>query len=177
MPLADAYADLKSHLQENGCKIVSETAPTELVVKQGSLWGLSPQNAKKHVSCTLSQNGQETKISCTSKLSRDWVNITLIGLVFSVIMVGLCFWISIDLAHFLDTSRATTWSWIASVGTYVDRTLGEYFVAFTRMLAGFLTAIILAEIAILFYARSRVDLFMKEVVKPAKTGKLEKVSA
>jgi hypothetical protein len=177
MPLADAYEDLKTHLKQEGCKIISETSPTELVVRQGSLWGLAPQNAKKFVTCTLSQNGSETKISCSSKLSRDWVNITVIGIVFSIVMVGVCVWISLDLAHFLDTGVTTTWSWIASSGKYIDYNGGEYFINLTHMLSGFLTAVILAETGILFYARYRVDLFIKEIMKPSKTGKTEKVAA
>lgn len=175
MPLADAYEDLKTHLKQEGGKIVSETAPTELVVKQGSLWGLAPQNAKKFVTCTLSQHGPETKISCKSKISKDWVNITVIGIVLSIVMVGVCVWISLDLAHFLDTGLTTTWSWIASSGAYIDYNGGEYFINLTHMLAGFLIAVILAETVILFYARARVDLYIKEIMKPSKNSKTEKV--
>jgi hypothetical protein len=177
MPLADAYEDLKTHLKQEGCKIIYETSPTELIVRQGSLWGLAPQNAKKSVTCTLSQNGSETKICCSSKLSRDWVNITVIGIVLSIVMVGVCVWISLDLAHFLDTGVTTSWSWIASSGMYIDYNAGEYFINLTHMLAGFLTAVILAETLILFYARARVDAFIKEVMKPSKKGKTEKVVA
>jgi hypothetical protein len=161
MPIADAYADLKSHLEKEGSKILSETAPTALVVRQGSLWGIAPQNAKKSVTCTLSQTGSETKISCSSKLSKDWVNITVIGIMLSIVLVGVCLWISIDLAHFLDTGVTSTWSWIASAGVYIDYNSGESFVNLTHMLAGFLTAVILAETVLLFYARSLVDAFLK----------------
>jgi hypothetical protein len=177
MPIADAYEDLKTHLQHEGCKFLSEKAPTELIVRQGLLWGLAPQNAKKVVTCTLSETGSETKISCNSKLSKDWVNITVIGIAFSIVLVGVCVWISLDLAYFLDTGLTTSWSWIASSGTYIDYNAGEYVVGLTHMLAGFLTAVILAETGILFYARSRADLFIKEVMKSPKKGKIEKLAA
>jgi hypothetical protein len=163
MPIANAYEDLKVHFEQKGCKIRSETAPTALTVKQGSLWGISPQNAKKIVTCTLSPNETGTKISCQSKLSRDWINLTVIGTAMSVVLVGVCLWMSLDLAAFLDTGRFSTWSWIASVGSYVDYDLGESFVGLTRMLAAFLSLIIVSEVAVALYARSRIDLFVKEV--------------
>jgi hypothetical protein len=164
MNFAEAYEDLKAHLQQKGCRVTSETPPSSLTVKQGSLWGISPQSAKKVVSCSLTQAGGQTKISCSSKLSRDWVNLTIVGTALSVIVVGLCFWMSIDLAAFLDTGRFSTWSWIASVDSYVDYALGEAFVTTTRMLAVFLSIIIASEIMIALYARSRIDRFAKEVL-------------
>jgi hypothetical protein len=164
MPIANAYEDLKVHFEQKGCKIRSETAPTALTVKQGSLWGISPQNAKKIVTCTLSPNETGTKISCQSKLSRDWINLTVIGTAMSVVLVGVCLWMSLDLAAFLDTGRFSTWSWIASVGSYVDYDMGQSFVGLTRMLAAFLTVIILSEVAIALYAHSRIDLFTKSVL-------------
>jgi hypothetical protein len=165
IPLADAYADLKTHFEQEGCKILFETVPTEIVVKQGSLWGIMPRSAKKIVSCTLTQTESGTKISCKSKLSRDWTYITVIGIILSAVIVGVCLWMSLDLTYFLDTSLTTTWSWIASVGGNIYYELGESFIGLTRMLAGFLTAIILAEVAILLFARSRIDTFIKEIVK------------
>lgn len=164
MPIAKAYMDLKLHLEQKGCKIRTETPPASLTVKQGSLWGISPQNAKKNVTCTLTQSETGTKITCKSTLSRDWVNMTVAGTVLSVILVGLCLWMSFDLTGFLDTGRPSTWSWIASVGSYVDYTLGESFVSLTRMLAAFLSIIIASEIVIALYARARIDLFVKEVL-------------
>lgn len=163
MPIADAYEDLKLHLEQKNCKVLLEVSPTSLTVKQGSLWGISPQNAKKILTCTLNPNATGTTISCHSKLSRDWVNITVAGTALCVVLVGVCLWMSIDLAAFLDTGRFSTWSWIASVGSYVDYTLGESFVGLTRMLAAFLSVIIAAEILIALYARSHIDLFVKEV--------------
>ncbi len=164
MPIASVYEDLKLHFEQKGCKVLSENSPSGLVVKQGSLWGISPQSAKKVVNCTLTQQGSETKISCSSKLSRDWVNLTIIGTALSVVLVGFCLWMSFDLAAFLETGQFSTWSWIASVGSYVDYDLGESFVGLTRMLAAFLSIIIAAEIVIALYARSRIDGFAKNVL-------------
>jgi hypothetical protein len=82
----------------------------------------------------------------------------------SVVLVGVCLWMSLDLAAFLDTGRFSTWSWIASVGSYVDYDMGQSFVGLTRMLAAFLTVIILSEVAIALYAHSRIDLFTKSVL-------------
>ncbi len=164
LPVADVYADLKVHLEQKGCKILSEAPPDGLVVKQGSLWGISPQSAKKVVTCTLNQTGTESRISCQSKLSKDWINLTIIGTVLSVLMVGLCLWMSTDLAAFLNTGRFSTWSWIASAGSYIDYDAGEFFVTMTRLLASFLTVIIGAEIVIALYARSRIDKFVQSLL-------------
>jgi hypothetical protein len=71
---------------------------------------------------------------------------------------------SFDLAAFLNTGRFSTWSWIASEGSYIDYALGETFMAVTRMLAVFLTVIIAAEIVIALYAHSRIEKFAKEVL-------------
>jgi hypothetical protein len=164
MPITETYADLKAHFEQKGCKVTSETPPTSLTVKQGSLWGISPQSAKKTVTCNLTQKGSQTKISCSSKLSRDWVNLTIVGTALSIVIVGLCLWMSFDLAAFLNTGRFSTWSWIASEGSYIDYALGETFMAVTRMLAVFLTVIIAAEIVIALYAHSRIEKFAKEVL-------------
>jgi hypothetical protein len=164
MPIADAYNDLKAHLKEQGCKTLSETPPSNLTVKQGSLWGVTPRSAKKIVTCSLNQTAGETKICCSSKLSRDWVNLTVAGTALAVVVVGLCLWMSADLTVFLGTAQPNTWSWIASTGDYIDYPRAEAFINLTNLLAIFLSAIIAAEAAIAFYARSRIDQFAKSVL-------------
>lgn len=168
LPIADAYSKLKDNLTEKGCKIVSEQPPESLIVKQGSLWGISPQSAKKKITCSLKPNGAETKITVSTKLSGDWVNITLIGTAFSILVVGLCLWIGFDLNNFLTTGHASMWSWIASVGSFVDYDLGESFVRLTWILSAFLSVIIFAEIGIFLYARKKIDAFAKEALQEKK---------
>jgi hypothetical protein len=164
LPINDAYSKLKDNLLEKDCKLISEQPPECLVAKQGSLWGISPQNAKKKLTCKLKSTDSKTTITVSSKLSSDWVNITLIGTAFSIGIVGLCLWISVDLTTFLSTNQASTWSWIASVGSYVDHDLGESFVRLTWILSAFLSVIIASEIVIYLYAKKKIDAFAKEIL-------------
>ena len=160
----DAYSQLKADLLGKGCKIVSEATPERLIVKQGSLWGISPKTAKKTLTCNLKPTDSGTKITSQSKLSADWINLTLIGTALSIVIVGLCLWISMDLDTFLVTGQPSVWSWIASVGNFVDYQLGDSFVNLTRVLALFLSAMIAIEVVIAFYAHSRIDVFAKEAL-------------
>lgn len=164
----DAYSKLKATLEEKGCITVSETPPERLMVKQGSLWGVMPKSAKKTLTCNLKPQGTGTQITCGSKLSRDWLYLTVIGTALSVVVVGLCLWISTDLSTFLQTTRFSTWSWIASVGSRIDYATGDSFVNFTRLLAFFLSAIIAFEIVVTLYTHSRIDNFAKEALQNLK---------
>ena len=164
LAIDDAYSKLKANLAEKGCKTLSEAAPEQLVVKQGSLWGVMPKTAKKTLTCNLKSQGVETQINCASKLSRDWLNLTIIGTALSVVVVGLCVWISLDLTAFLETTRFSTWSWIASVGSRIDYEAGESFITLTRLLAFFLSAIIGFEIVDTLYTHSKIDAFAKEAL-------------
>ncbi len=161
----DAYLKLKANFAEKGCKILSEAVPEQLVVKQGSLWGVMPKTAKKTLTCSLKSSGTGTQINCVSKLSRDWLNLTVIGTALSVVVVGLCVWISLDLSAFLETTRFSTWSWIASVGSRIDYEAGESFINLTRLLAFFLSAIIGFEIVVTLYTHSKIDAFAKEALQ------------
>jgi len=164
-PIDDAYLKLKDSFAERDCKIVSEATPKQLVVKHGSLWGVMPKSAKKTVTCNLKPHGTGTQISCVSKLSRDWLSLTIIGTALSVVVVGLCLWISMDLTAFLENTQLSTWSWIASVGSHIDYEAGESFIHFTRLLAFFLSAIIGFEIVVTVYTHSKIDTFTKETLQ------------
>jgi hypothetical protein len=164
LAIDDAYLQLKADLLEKGYKIVSETPPERLVVKHGSLWGILPKTAKKNLTCNLKPAGSGTQITCRSKLSADWINLTLIGTALSIVIVGLCLWISLDLDAFLVTGQSSVWSWIASVGNFADYQLGDSLVNLTRVLALFLSAMIAIEVVIAFYAHSRIDVFAKEAL-------------
>jgi hypothetical protein len=61
MPITETYADLKAHFDQKGCLVTSAPPPTSVSVKQGSLWGISPQSAKKTVTCNLTQKGSQTR--------------------------------------------------------------------------------------------------------------------
>jgi hypothetical protein len=164
LAIDDAYLQLKAALLGKGCKVISEKSPESIVVKQGSLWGISPKTAKKTLTCNLKPTGSGAQITCLSKLSADWINLTLIGTALSIVIVGLCVWISLDLDAFLVTNQPSVWSWIASAGNFVDYQLGDSLVNLTRALALFLSAMIGIEVVIAFYAHSRIDVFAKDAL-------------
>lgn len=159
-----AYANLKTALEVKGCRVISETAPNQILVKQGSLWGISPTTAKKNVKANLVKVDSGTKIACSSQLSSDWKNLTIVGCVFAAALVGVCLWITLDLTAFMATLKPSFWSWLITVNGNVDRQIGSAFVRLTESLAVFLSVIIILEVGILVYTRARIDGFAKEIL-------------
>ena len=64
-----------------------------------------------------------------------------------------------DLNAFIVTQKPSFWSWLATVNGNVDFQIGKAFVNLTKVLAVFLSAIILLEIVIVVYARAKIDKF------------------
>ena len=63
----EAYADLKAALVEKGCIIISEEPPKQMLVKQGSLWGMSPGTAKKTIAINFAPVDSGTQVTCSSQ--------------------------------------------------------------------------------------------------------------
>ena len=100
-----AYAVIKTAFTDKDCKIISEQSPNMILLKQGSLWGISPSSAKKKIQVNLESVNSATKVTCSSHLSSDWKNITLIGCVLAAVLVGLCLWMAYDLKYFYCYSQ------------------------------------------------------------------------
>ncbi len=160
-----AYAELKALLLKKGCRIVVEEPPKYIIVKQGSLWGISPRTAKKKMIYRLSSVDSGTQIACISSLASDWKNITVIGSVISIIVASLCWWISADLEAFMITKEPSYWGWIVTVDGYADLQMGQMLVSLTRILAVFLVAIITIEVVIASYAHFKIDAFAEETLR------------
>jgi hypothetical protein len=154
-----AYANLKGSLAAKGCKTVSEDPPNRLLVKQGSMWGVSPATAKKDLEVTFAPVDSGTQVTCSSRLSSDWKNLTIIGCALAAVLVGLCVWMALDLSAFMVTDKPTFWSWLASVNGNVDISVAQVLVNLTRALAMFLSVVIVLEIAVAVYANARIDSF------------------
>ena len=153
------YADLKASRAEKGCKIISEDPPKHILVKQGSLWGISPTTAQKTVDATLKNVDSGTQITCSSRLGSDWKNLTIIGCILAAALVGLCLWMALDLSMFMATGKPTFWSWLATVNGNLDFAVAQAFVNLTKALAVILSVIIVLEIAVTLYAYARIDRF------------------
>jgi hypothetical protein len=159
-----AYADLKAVLLEKGCKIISEEPPKQISVKQGSLWGMSPRTAKKTINANFAPVDSGTQITCSSRLSSDWKNITVVGCALAAVLVGLCLWMTFDLDAFMITQKPSFWSWLVTVNGSVDFQVGQAFVNLAKALAVFLSVIILLEILITIYVHTRIDRFAEGTV-------------
>jgi len=154
-----AYEDVKAALLKEGCKIISEEPPKKILVKQGSLWGISPRTAKKTITVNFAPVESGTQVTCSSRLGSDWKNLTVVGCALAAVLVGLCLWIAFDLDVFMVTRNPSFWSWLATVNGNVDFQVGQALVNLTKSLAIFLSVIILLEIVIAVYAQARIDKF------------------
>ncbi len=159
------YADLKAALTKDGSKILSEQAPKQLLVKHGSLWGMTPITAKKTITLNLAPVDSGTQVKYTSKLSSDWKNITLIGCAFAAILLAFCVWMALDLDAFMASGKASFWSWLATFNGRPDLQVGQNFVNLTGALTAFLLAIIILEVVEVIYVRGRIDRFMERTIR------------
>lgn len=161
--IEETYLKLKAVLVEKGCLVVSET-PQQLLVKQGSLWGISPKAAKKTINITLYPIEDKTSITYSSELTSDWKNITLIGCILALALVVVCVWMAIDLGAFLVDGNPRFWSWLVTASDHVEFQAGEAFINLTWSLAVFLSVVVISEFAILAYVRSKIDVLAEEAL-------------
>ncbi len=164
LKIEEAYPKLKDALVAKGCKVISEELPKQISVRQGSLWGILPKTAKKTINVNLESVTDGTLVKCSSRLSSDWKNITLIGCAFAFVLVGLCVWMATDLSSFMVTRVPSFWSWLIMAGGNVDLVAGQALVNLTWGLAVFLSVIVLLEAAIVVYVRSRIDCFTEDAL-------------
>jgi hypothetical protein len=164
LEIEDAYAKLKEVLLKKGCKIGAEEPPMSISVGQGSLWGMTPRTAKKHVSYRLIPHNSGTRITASSSLASDWKNLTIIGSALAVLLAGLCWWIAVDLETFMATQKPSSWSWVATVDSYADLQLAQMLANLGKVLAVFLVVVIALEVAIALYAHFRINSFAEETL-------------
>jgi hypothetical protein len=163
--IEQAYFALKGDLEGKGCKITSEQVPNRIVAEQGSLWGTTPKTAKKTLDFNLTATAGGTQITCQSKLSSSWVNLTVIGTVLSIVLVGVCFWISTDIDGFLASRQPSFWSWIVAEGSCVDVASASAFAFLTMGLAFFLIGMVALEVLIAANAQKKVDTLAIDTLK------------
>ena len=164
LTIEDAYPKLKVAFVAKGCKVLSEEEQRQICFNQGSLWGVLPKTAKKTVNVTFDPIDGRTRLKFKTALASDWKNITLIGCALAFVLVGICIWMTTDLKSTLSSQVPGFWGWLVAVEGNVDVVATQALVNLTGGLAAFLLFIILLEIAIVVYARSRIDAFTEEVV-------------
>jgi hypothetical protein len=157
--IEEAYVKGREALVKQGCNIVSEEQPRQLVVRQGSLWGISPRTAKKTVKATFESADDKTNITYSSKLTSDWKNVTIIGCVLAAALVALCVWMAVDLSEFMTTGTPEFWAWLIMSRDTVQLNTGEAFVNLAWGLSVFLVIIIAIEAAIYVYVLRNLEVF------------------
>lgn len=155
---------MKGCLAEKGCKTVSEDPPKHLLVRHGSLWGVSPATAKKELDFTFTPLDSGTEVTCSSRLNSDWKNLTIIGCALAAVLVGVCFWIAVDVSAFMISGKPTFWSWLASVNGMVDTTAAQTLVNLTKALALFLSVVTVLDIAVAAFTYKKIDDFARAVL-------------
>jgi hypothetical protein len=155
----EAYTKTKEALTKEGCTVISEEQNRRLVVKQGSLWGISPKTAKKTIMATFKGAGDKTGIVYGSKVASDWKYVTIIGCVLAAALIGLCVWMALDLSEFMTTGGPGFWSWLITSGDTVRFSAGEAFVNLTWGLSVFLAIIIAIEAAIYVQVGRKIEFF------------------
>jgi hypothetical protein len=157
--IEEAYAKAKEALIKQGCIVVSEEQPQRLVVRQGSLWGISPRTAKKTVTVTFESASDRTNVNYTSKLASDWKNVTIVGCIIAAALVALCVWMALDLTEFMTTGTPGFWAWLIMSGGTTRVNTGEAFVNLAWGLSVFLIIVIAVEAAIYVYCGRNIEVF------------------
>jgi hypothetical protein len=168
LKIEEAYTNVKATLLKLNCKVQAEQPPTQITVKQGSLWGISPKAAKKTIKINFVSVDAETKVSFSSKLSSDWKNITFAGCALAGVLVGVCVWMATDISRFMVTRDRSFWSWLITSGANVNLQAGQTLVNLAWGLADFLFAVILLEIAIVIYDDAKIDTFAHQTLTQLK---------
>ncbi len=163
LPAEQAYENLIL-LQKNYTLVIEEPSK-RILVKQGSLWGLSPKTSKKIIDYRFFSTSSGTRIVASSSLTPGWKNLAIIGSILSVIVASLCWWISVDLENFVITHQTTFWSWLATSGPFTYTQLALSFASLTRWFAAFLIVAILIEVIIFVYAQHGIDAVARETLK------------
>lgn len=163
LTVQETYKKIRTALAEAKCSNIIEDPPKQIVAMQGSLWGISPQTAKKIVKIDLEPENNVTKIVCISKLSSDWKNVTLIGCLMTIILIVLCLWMAIDLNGFILTNNPSFWSWLVD-GAYVNVLAGRALINLSWGISAFLFIVLVLEAAIVIYAKSKIDSFAEIIL-------------
>jgi hypothetical protein len=156
--IIEAYTKTKEVLVKEGCAVIFEEQNRQLVVKQGSLWGISPKTAKKTITATFKVAGDKTDVAYNSEVASDWKYVTIIGCVLAAALIGLCVWMALDLSEFMTTGGPGFWSWLITSGDTVRFSAGEAFVNLTWGLSVFLAIIIAIETAIYVQVNRKIEL-------------------
>jgi hypothetical protein len=160
----EIYSKMKQFFLDKNYQIIVDNPLTNLSIKQGSIWGILPRTAKKIINYSFSSTQSRTRIRFFSSFAPEWKNLTILGYIFSVFLVGLSFWISTDLENLIFTGNAGFWSWIATSANNVSLSSAQSFSDLARMLALFLILVLIVETFFVFYSRFKINDVANEIL-------------
>ncbi|MCW4028254.1 MAG: hypothetical protein NWE92_01220 [Candidatus Bathyarchaeota archaeon] len=163
LSLPEAYRKLKICFVENGCVAIDESEPTQIRFRQGSMWGVTPKNAKKTINATLKATGGKTEVAMASAWTEDWLYLTVGGCIFAALFAGIAFWLAVDLSGFLAGAGVGVWSSLIAANSLYLGPLRSL-VSLAYGLGVFLLAVILVEAAITVNVKKNLDAFAQEVL-------------
>ncbi len=159
-----ARCELKKALSKSRCSITAEDQE-HITVVHGSVWGSSPESAKKKVVFSLKPEGEDTRISSVSSLDPAWV---LLNLAFFVIAAFLIFssWV---VANDLETSVLMgyegSWMWLAeSLGFQGSQEI-IIFAAALRFVTIIIIAGCIGEILLTWYIYAHRGFFAQKTLE------------
>jgi len=159
-----AYSKLRALLISKDCGVLSEEPPKHVLIKQGSLRGVSPRNAKKTVSYHIFPNKAGTRILAYSSVSSDWANLTIWGSVAAGVVAVLFWWIAADITAFLVDGTSGYWTWLAPAFGYPNVQYALFMTNVTKALSIVLFITILFEILDFIVVHRKIDTFAVETL-------------
>jgi hypothetical protein len=164
LKVESAYSEVKTLLLEKGCKTVSEEPPKHILIRYGSLWGISPKYAKKIVSYHIFPYKSGTKIVSYSSISPDWANLTLWGNIIASVVAAVFWWIASDISNYLASGNSGYWTWLAEAFGYPHAQRTFFMINLTKALSIILVITIILEILDVFIVYRKIDTFAEETV-------------
>ncbi len=127
--------------------------------------GVTPMSAKKVVSFSLSVDGSKTIVETCSQIASDWKNLTLYGNMITAFVIGVFFWITLDINSYVQTSKPVFWGWIAQIFQSPNMEAAVLVSNLIQALAAFLVLVIIIEILIVIYVYPRKNVFAQRILE------------
>lgn len=158
------YSELRGILLEKKCTIISEEPNKHIVVRHGSLRGVSPRNAKKVVDYRIHPHNSGSKIISQSSISSDWANLTLWGSIAAGFMAAVFWWIASDITDLLVNGKSGYWAWMAGAFGYPNVQYTFFMANVTKTLAVVLAITVLLEILDVIIVYRKINTFAEETL-------------
>jgi hypothetical protein len=155
--ISEVYGKLKTILIQHKQKIIIEEAPKSLSVVQGSVWGATPKTAQKKTTYKLLQDTEGTHVTSFSVLTSGYINLTLAGSIFSVLLLLTCAWIALNLQSYASIGGQGAWGWLSQTQGHFDANKTSILIKLTWISTASLAATLIVETGIIWNIRRKID--------------------